>query len=143
MKTLATNKKAKFEYEIKTTFVAGLILSGAETKSIKSGNVSLNGSYVTISGNSVNLLNCHIGPYKYANQKNYDPTGTRKLLLNKKEIDELLGKEKSLVLIPLEILETGKGWVKIRIGVGKMRKKADKRDYIKKRETQKEIRESF
>lgn len=143
MKTLAENKKAKFEYEIKESFVAGLALTGPETKSVKTGNVSLNGAYVTVSSSKATLINCHIGPYKYAAQKNYDPTQSRSLLLNKKELSELVGKEKGLVLVPLEIFSTPKGWLKVRIGIGRTRKKTDKREYIKKRETQKEIRESW
>ncbi len=143
MKTLAENKKAKFDYEIKESFVAGLALTGPETKSVKTGNVSLNGAYVTVSNSKATLINCHIGPYKYAEQKNYDPTQSRSLLLNKKELSELVGKEKGLVLVPLEIFSTPKGWLKARIGVGRARKKTDKREYIKKRETQKEIRESW
>lgn len=141
MKLLAENKRARYDYEIKDTFVAGLVLSGAEVKSVKSGNVSLTGSYVTVSINEVKLINCHIGPYKYAPSEKYDPTQSRKLLLKHDEIQKLLGKEKGLVLIPLEILTTPKGWVKVRIGVGKARKKTDKREYIKKRESKKEIRE--
>lgn len=140
MKTLAENKKAKFDYEIKETFVAGLALSGAEVKSVKSGNASLAGSYVTANPGSVNLINCHIGHYKYAPSEKYDPTQTRKLLLKESEINHLLGKEKGLTLVPLEVFATPRGWVKIRIGIGKARKKTDKREYIKKRETKKEIR---
>lgn len=140
MKTLAENKRGRYDYEIKDTFVAGLVLSGPEVKSVKSGNASLTGSYVTVSLNGANLINCHIGPYKYAPEKTYDPTQSRKLLLKKEELQKLLGKEKGLVLIPLEIVSTPNGWIKVRIGVGKARKKADKREYIKKRESKKEIR---
>ncbi len=143
MKTLAENKRARYDYEIKDTFVAGLVLSGAEVKSVKSGNTSLTGSYVTVGINGASLINCHIGPYKYAPADGYDPTQSRKLLLKKDEVQKLLGKEKGLVLIPLEILVTPKGWVKVRIGIGKARKKTDKREYIKKRESKKEIRDSI
>jgi SsrA-binding protein len=140
MKILAENRRAKFDYDIKDTLVAGLSLSGPEVKSVKQGNLSLTGSYVTISAAGAALVNCHIGPYKYAPNEKYDPTQTRRLLLNQKEIDSLLGKEKGLVIIPLEIFSTGRGWLKLKIGVGKARKKTDKREYIKKRESQKEIR---
>lgn len=140
MKILAENKRAKFDYEIKDTLVAGLILSGAETKSIKNNNVSLAGSYVTVSPIGAILINCHIGPYKYASNEKYNPTQNRKLLLNKKEINQLLGKEKGLVIIPLEIFTAQKGWIKLKIGIGKARKKQDKREYIKKRDIQKEIK---
>jgi len=140
MKSIAENKRATFDYDIKDTFVAGLILSGAEVKSVKGGNVSLNGSYATVSAQGVSLLNCHIGPYKYARVDGYNPTQTRKLLLKKNEISQLLGKEKGLVIVPLEIFQTKQGWIKIKLGIGRARKKRDKREHIKKRDVKKEIR---
>lgn len=140
MKSLAENKRARFDYDIKDTLTAGMVLSGPEVKSVKGGNVSLAGSYVTVSMAGAQLINCHIGPYKYASQKSYNPTQTRKLLLNKHEINQLLGKEKGLVIIPLDIFAGSRGLIKLRIGLGKSRKKADKREYIKKRESSKEIR---
>ena len=140
MPTFAENRRAKFDYEIQETFVAGLILSGAEVKSVKNGNVSLDGSYATVNIRGANLLNCHIGPYKYANNVAYQPTQSRVLLLNKSEINAMLGKQKGLVIIPLEIFSNRRGLVKLKLGIGKARKKSDKREYIKKRETEKEIR---
>ena len=143
MKSLANNKKAFFDFSILENFNAGMVLSGAEVKSVKAGNVSLTGSYVTVNAKGANLVNCHIGPYKYAPSEKYNPTQTRKLLLNKKEIHQLLGKEKGLTIIPLEIYQGNRGLLKIRIGLGKARKKTDKREYIKKREATKEIRGTF
>lgn len=143
MKSYATNKRARFDYEIRETFVAGMVLSGAEVKSAKAGNVSLTGAYVTVSQTGAALVNCHIGPYKYAPNEKYNPTQTRQLLLNKREIDSLLGKEKGLTIIPLEIFQGHRGLVKISIGLGKARKKMDKRSEIKKRETKKEIRQTL
>ena len=140
MKVFADNRRAHFDYDIKQTFDAGLVLSGPEVKSVKSGNVSLSGSYVTISAGSAQLINCHIGPYKYASQPSYSPTQTRRLLLNRHEINQLLGKEKGMVIIPLEIYQGRRGLLKIKLGLAKARKKTDKREYIKKRETKKEIR---
>jgi SsrA-binding protein len=140
MKVLADNRRARFDYDIKDTFTAGLVLSGPEVKSVKGGNVSLTGAYVSVSANSVNIINCHIGPYKYAAQAKYEPTQSRKLLLKKSEIHQLLGKEKGLTIIPLEIFQGNRGLIKIKVGLGKARKKSDKRDYIKKRDDQKEIK---
>jgi SsrA-binding protein len=140
MKVYAANKRAHFDYAIKETFNAGMVLSGPEVKSIKNGNVSLTGSYVTVSQSGPGLINCHIGPYKYAPDAGYNPTQQRKLLLTKTEINRLLGKEKGFVIIPLEIFQATHGLLKIKIGLGKARKKTDKREYIKKRETEKEIR---
>lgn len=142
-KALADNRRARFDYDIKETYVAGLVLSGPEVKSVKQGNVSMNGAYVTVVTGEINLINCHIGPYKYASQPSYDPTHTRKLLLKKSEINQLLGKEKGLTIIPLEIFQGHRGLLKINIGLGKARKKTDKREYIKKRDAQKEIRQSY
>ena len=143
MKILADNRRATFDYDIKETFVAGLILSGAEVKSVKNGNVSLTGAYVTASPGKAALINCHIGPYKYARTDGYEPTQTRKLLLKQKEISQLIGKEKGLVIVPLEVFQTKQGWIKIKLGIGKARKKRDKREHIKKREVNREIKESF
>jgi SsrA-binding protein len=140
MKIFADNKRARFDYDIKESFNAGLVLTGAEVKSVKGGNVSLTGSYVTVSAHGASLINCHIGPYKYAPDEKYLPTKTRQLLLNKSEINKLLGKEKGLVIIPLDIFQGNRGLLKIRIGLGKARKKTDKREYIQKREIIKEIR---
>ncbi len=123
MKPIAFNKKAKFDFDIKETFDAGLVLSGHEVKSAKSGNVSMAGSHVLVNAQGAFLLNTHIGPYKYAPHENYDPTHTRKLLLNKSEINSLLGKEKGLAIVPLEMYITGRGLVKVRIGIGRGRKK--------------------
>lgn len=139
MKTLAENKRATFDYQIKDTYVAGLVLSGAEVKSVKNGNVSLTGAYVTVSAQGAQLINAHIGQYKYAPAEGYNPTQSRKLLLNQKEISGLLGKEKGTVIVPLEIFATPRGWLKIKLGIGKARKKQDKREVIKKRETQRDI----
>lgn len=143
MTTFADNRRARFDYDIKDTFIAGLALSGPEVKSIKGGNVSLTGAYVSVTPAGASLINCHIGPYKYAANVKYDPTQSRKLLLNKAEIHQLLGKEKGLTIIPLEIFQGARGLLKIRIGLGKARKKTDKREYLKKREADKEIRGSY
>lgn len=143
MKTLAKNSKAVFDYDIKDTFEAGLVLAGNEVKSVKQGNVSLTGSYVKVGSKGAQLVNCHIGPYKYAPSETYNPTRSRGLLLQKKEIKSLLGSEKGMTIIPLEIFEAGKGLIKIRIGVGRARKKTDKREYIKKRDTKREIRKNI
>ncbi len=143
MAKLAENRKARFDYDIKDSFDAGLVLTGGEVKSAKAGSVSLTGSYVTVSPKGASLINCHIGPYKYAKTEGYNPTAPRKLLLRKQELHSLLGKEKGLTIIPLELYTGKKGLVKLKIGLGRGRKKRDKREYIKKREVNKEIRNSI
>jgi SsrA-binding protein len=140
MKSLAFNKRAKFDYDIKDTFDAGLVLDGAEVKSVKEGNTSLAGSYVKVNASGATLTGAHIGPYKYAKQDGYEPTRDRKLLLKKSEIDQMIGKEKGLTIVPMELFVTNRGLVKVKIGIGRGRKKEDKRDYIKNRDTEREAR---
>lgn len=140
MKSLAFNKRAKFDYDIKDTFDAGLVLEGHEVKSAKTGNVSLAGSYVKVSPTSASLIGAHIGPYKYAPKEGYEPTQTRKLLLKQSEIDQLIGKEKGVTIVPIEMYIGNRGLVKLKLGIGRGRKKEDKREYIKKRDTDREVR---
>ena len=142
MKSLALNKRARYDFDIKDTFDAGLVLEGREVKSAKSGNVSLTGSYVKVSPTGATLVNAHIGPYKYAPKENYEPTQSRKILLNKKELNELLGKEKGTIIVPLEIYIGPRNLVKLKIGVGRGRKQQDKREYIKERDTKREAQRS-
>lgn len=139
MASLAQNRKALYDYDIKETFDAGLVLSGAEVKSAKKGNVSLQGSYAKVSPDAVYLIGAHIGPYEYAKNEGYEPTQTRKLLLKKSQINSLVGKEKGLVLVAMEMYDT-RGLVKVKLGLGRARKKIDKREYIKTRDTKREIR---
>lgn len=140
MKTLALNKRAKFDYDIKQTFDAGLMLTGAEAKSAKNGGVHLTGSYIKTSATEAQLVNAHIAPYKYASQEGYEPTQSRKLLLTKQELAQLESREKGTTIIPLEVFIGNKNLVKIKIGIGRGRRKQDKREYIKERDHKKEIR---
>jgi SsrA-binding protein len=141
-KILSENKKAKFDYEIIDTLEAGLMLTGAEVKSCKAGQINLQGSFVTFSANKAVLTNTNIAPYKQAsNQGDYDPTRSRPLLLHKKEIAYLRGKslEKGLTIVPLKVY-TKNRLIKVEIGVGKGRHKYDKREVIKKRDLDREIK---
>lgn len=140
MKIIAKNKKAFFDYRIKETFEAGIALLGHEVKSVKGGNISLKGSFVTVNQGEVWLLNASISLYKHAKDKSYDPHRTRKLLLHRKEIERLIGKvqEKGITLIPLKIY-LKKGKVKVEVGLGEGKKKYDKRQAIKEREDKRKI----
>lgn len=141
MKVLIENRKARFDYAISEYLTAGVVLTGAETKSLKNGQASLAGAFVVLKAGEPYLINAHISPYKFASQqKEYDPERERKLLLGKKEIASLIGKEKGTVIVPLQIIESEKGLVKAVIGIGKGKKKFDKRETIKRRETEKKIR---
>lgn len=141
MKSLAINKRAKYDYNILETLEAGLVLKGYEVKSIKIGHLSLKGAYISIKNEEAYLLNAHITPYQPKNMpSDYDPEQPRKLLLHKKEIKHLLGKnkEKGLTLVPIKVY-TKKGKIKLEFGVGKGKKKIDKRKDIKKREVKRKI----
>ncbi len=143
MPTLATNKKALFDYQVLEKIEAGVALSGPEVKSTKLGQINLKGSYISIDGeNQVWLVDVHISPYRPATsvQKDYQPNQRRKLLLKKKEIDYLKGKnkEKGLTILPISVYTKG-SLIKLEIAVVKGKKKYDKRETIKKRETDREI----
>jgi len=141
MRALAENKKAYFDYEILEKFEAGMVLTGQEVKSIKSGHINLAGSYVVFRNEEAFLLNANVPPYQPKNApSNYDPAKMRKLLLNKSEIKYLIGKsqEKHLTLVPLKVY-TKKGKIKLEFGLAKGRKKANKRELLKKRAVDREI----
>ncbi len=141
MATFAENRKAHFNYEITEKFEAGLVLSGAEVKSIRGGRMNLSGSYVNFHNGEPYLIGASIAPYQPKNQpSDYDLSRTRKLLLNKKEIDYISGKTKQrgLTLVPLRVYNKGRR-IKIEIGLARGKRQYDKRDAIAKRETAKKI----
>ncbi|MDP3710790.1 MAG: SsrA-binding protein SmpB [bacterium] len=140
-KDLAENRRARFDYEIMETYEAGIELLGFEVKAIKTGRGNLTGSFAIVKNNEVFLLNANVPPYQPKNApKDYDPQRTRKLLLKKSEVKELLGKtsQSGLTLIPLKIY-LKRGMIKILLGLARHKKKGDKRETIKKRETQRDI----
>jgi SsrA-binding protein len=141
-KNLAENKKAFFDYSSLETFEAGIVLNGFEVKSIKLGRANLQGAFVVFKDEDPYLLNASVPPYQPNNTPgNYDEKRTRKLLLNKSEIKYLIGKsaQKGLTLVPLRMY-TNQGKIKIEIAVAKHKNKFDKREVLKKRTTDKEIR---
>jgi SsrA-binding protein len=141
MPTFATNKKARFDYEILDTLEAGLVLTGQEVKSIRTGHISLKGGFITFHKNEAMLTNVHIAKYKQAGTlADYEPGHSRKLLLKKKQIDYLRGKseEKGLTIVPLSVYTRGPK-IKVEIGIGKGKKKYDKRRSIKEREQKREV----
>ena len=145
MKVFSENKKAYFNHEILEKFEAGLVLIGQEVKSIKLGRVNLAGSYVVLKNEEAYLVGAKIPPYQPKNTpSDYNPDRSRKLLLNKKEIRYLIGKnqEKGLTLVPIKVY-TNNGKIKLEFGLGKGRKKFDKREVIKKRETNREIKRAL
>jgi SsrA-binding protein len=145
MKIVAKNKKAYFNYEILEKFEAGISLVGQEVKSIKMGKMSLIGAYVVLRNEEVFLIGAKVPAYQPKNApKNYDPQRTRKLLLRKSEIKHLIGKsrQKGLTMIPL-MAYTRKSKIKIEFALAKGKTKIDKRETIKKREVEREIRRAM
>lgn len=145
MKTLINNRRARFDYEILETIEAGIVLLGKEVKSLKSGQGKLDGSYAFISEGELMILNMYISPYQPKNTMGaVEPDRSRKLLLRKKEIDYLIGKlkEKKFTLIPLKVY-LNKGKIKLELGLAKGKSKIDKRETIKKREAEREMRKNL
>lgn len=145
MPKLAQNKKARFDYEILEKYEAGIVLSGNEVKAAKAGQIKLTESFVTFQGETPFLTNAHISRYTKSNPNvAYDPTHSRKLLLHKKEIAHLIGKKsrEGLTIVPLSAY-TAHNMIKIEIALARGKKKVDKRQTIKKRDTDREIRRAM
>ncbi|MBI3591852.1 MAG: SsrA-binding protein SmpB [Candidatus Melainabacteria bacterium] len=136
------NRKARHDYHIEDSITCGIVLSGTEVKSIRTGKAQLKDSFAKIENGEAWLYNCHISPYQYGNRFNHSPLRRRKLLLKKKEILKLYGttKEKNLILVPLKIYFS-KNWAKLELALAKGKKVYDKRDAIKKKELQRSIKE--
>lgn len=142
MANYAENRRSRFDYEIIQKYEAGIELLGSEVKSVRAGQMSLEGSFVIIRGGEVFLINANIPPYQIKNApKDYDSLRNRKLLLTKKEIGELAesDKNKSLTVVPISVYNKDRK-IKINIALVKGKKKFDKRESIKKRETEREVR---
>jgi len=139
-KTIATNRKARHEYEILETYEAGLVLRGTEVKSLREGQVTFKDAYASISNQEAWLVGCHIPPYHHGTDANHDPDRSRKLLLHRREIERLLGKvaERGLTLVPLR-LYFKEGRAKLEIGLGRGRKLHDKRDALRERDARREM----
>lgn len=141
MKTLAINRQAKRNYEVLETFEAGLVLQGAEVKAARTGQINLKGAYVAINEKQeLCLINAHISLYKKSSLPDYNPKRARKLLLHRKEINSLIGKlkQKGLTLVPLKVYTRGKR-LKLEFGLAKGKKKWDKREAIKEKESRRRM----
>jgi SsrA-binding protein len=145
MANYAENRKAYFDYEVLEKYDGGIELLGVEVKSVRGGRMSLEGAFVIIRGGEAFLINSNIPPYQVKNSpKDYDPIRNRKLLLTKKEIRELAASEKnkSLTIIPISVYNKNRK-IKVNIALVKGKKQKDKRENIKKRETDREIRREY
>ncbi len=138
--TIATNRRARFEYQILETIEAGLVLRGTEVKSLRAGQVNFKDSYATVRSDEAWLLGCHISPYSHGTDANHDPERDRKLLLHRREIARLTGKvaERGLTLVPLRLYFKG-GRVKVELGLARGKKLHDKRSAIREREVRREM----
>lgn len=143
MPTLAVNKKARHDYEILEQFEGGLVLTGAEVKSMRKGHVQMKGAFLTIQNGELFLKNMHIGAYAPAGkQEHYNPTRDRKVLIHKREIKRLIGKKQAegLTIVPISAYTKG-DLVKLGFAVARGKREYEKRDAIKKRDTDRKIRE--
>lgn len=144
MPTYSKNKKAYHDFEILDSFEAGIVLNGDEVKSIKASQVQLVGAYVDIENTEAFLHAAHVSRYKFSHLETHDPTRKRKLILHKKEIEKIATAldTKGITAIPLE-LYSKKGLIKIKIGLCRGKKLHDKRDTLKKRDQEREIRKEI
>jgi SsrA-binding protein len=145
MASYAENRKARFDYEIVEKYEGGMELLGTEVKSIRAGRMSLEGAFVIVRGGEAYIINANIPPYQADNApEGYDPLRNRKILLTKKEIRELADteKNKSLTIVPISVYNKGRK-IKVEIALVKGKKKFDKRETIKKRETDREVRREY
>ncbi|OQX53583.1 MAG: SsrA-binding protein [Candidatus Omnitrophica bacterium 4484_213] len=143
MKAIATNRKARYDYTILESLEAGIELKGSEVKSLREGKVSLKDSFAHIEKEEVFLSNLYIGPFSQSSDAKYDPLRLRKLLLHKREINRLAGKvaEKGMALIPLK-LYFKRDLAKVELAVAKGKRAYDKREKIKKREVEREMKKA-
>ncbi|MDN6326859.1 MAG: SsrA-binding protein SmpB, partial [Alkalibacterium sp.] len=138
---IAQNRKARYEYSILDTIEAGIVLHGTEIKSIRAGRINLKDGYASIRRGEIWLYNVHIAPFEKGNQFNHDPVRTRKLLMKKKQIDKLIGETKQggVTLIPLKVYIKN-GVAKVLIGLAKGKRQYDKRETIKRRDQDRQLR---
>ncbi len=142
IKIISDNRKARFNYHLLENFEAGVVLKGTEVKSLREGKLSLGESYCKVdAAGEVYLMDAHIAPYVQANRANHEPLRPRKLLMHRREIRRLIGKvrEKGLTLVPTKVYFK-RGKVKVEFALAKGKKEYDKRESIKKRDMQREMR---
>ena len=142
---LIKNRKAFFNYQITDKYIAGIMLSGSEIKSIRESAVNLSNSFCSIENDNIIVKGMQISEYLHGNINNHDPLRDRKLLLNKNEIRQIKKKvfEKKLSIIPTKLFVNKRGFAKVELGLGKGKKEYDKRETIKKRDSDRKIRDTL
>jgi SsrA-binding protein len=140
VKVIASNRRARRDYQVIDTYEAGLVLLGSEVKAMRAGKMQLKDSYANVEGGEAFLIGAHISPYEFSREGGHDPERARKLLLNRREIDKIAGllAEKGLTLIPLQVyFKDGKA--KVELGLARGKTSYDKRETIKKRDAAREM----
>ena len=139
-RVVASNRRARFDYELLETLEAGIALSGSEVKSLRTGHASLGEAFARVEGRELWLENMHIPPYEQGEKRGYEPRRRRKLLMHRKEIDRLAGvtAEKGLTLVPIQVYFV-RGLVKVQIGVGRGKQRFEKRQAVIEREAKREM----
>jgi SsrA-binding protein len=139
-RTVASNRRALHDYRFLERVEAGIVLSGSEVKSLRGGRASLNEAFARIRGGEAWLENMHVPPYEQGEKRGYDPIRPRKLLMHRKEIDRLAGKQKELglALVPLRVYFSN-GLAKVELGLGKGKREHEKRQATAKRESEREM----
>ncbi|OGX15494.1 MAG: SsrA-binding protein [Omnitrophica WOR_2 bacterium RBG_13_41_10] len=145
MKVITTNRKAYRDYEVLETLESGIELKGSEVKSIRAGRINLEDSFARVENNEVILYNSHINPYEQASYLNVEPTRLRRLLLHKNQIRKLAGSvaQKGTTLVPLKVYFNERGFVKIELALCKGKKIYDRRETLKRREADLQIRRTL
>jgi SsrA-binding protein len=139
--TVALNRRARHDFTIDETFEAGIVLTGTEIKSIRAGKANLSDAYARVERGEAWLIGAHIAPFEQANRYNHEPKRTRKLLLHRSEIDELLGrtKAKGQTIVPLRLYISPKGKAKLELGLGRGKQLHDRRRDIADRDARRDI----
>lgn len=140
-----SNRRARYQYHILGTWEAGIALRGPEVKSLRAGKANLQDSFARIENNEIFLYQMHVTPYGYTHHEELSPTRPRKLLLHREEIRKLAGRtqEKGLTLIPLEIFFNAQGMAKVTLALAKGKVGPDRREDIKRRDQEREVRRDF
>lgn len=141
IKIIVQNKKARFDFAIEESYEAGIALLGTEVKSIRNGKINLSDSYADFRSGELFLINCNISQYPFSHHENHEPLRSRKLLMKKREMKRLSGKviERGFTLVPLKVY-LKRGYIKVEIGLAKGKRAFDKRETIKKRDQERDIK---
>lgn len=145
IKIVANNKKARHDYFIEDTYEAGIVLTGTEIKSIRQGKVSIKESYAKVENGEMIIYGMNISPYEFGNRYNVEPLRPRKLLLNKREIQKLIGytTQQGLTLVPLKLYINDRGKAKLELAVARGKKDHDKRNTIAKRDADRRMQQAM